>query len=323
MALWMVRAGSRGEREEFALENKLALIGWEELSDLSNIIERSELHSLLHKLFPNEKPNSIRNWEGQIWQFTQVIKEGDLIALPLKQRSVIAIGECAGKYQFIPGNPPDARHVRPIKEWKEFPRNRFDKDLLFSFGALQAVCNIQRHDAEERVKAIMNGKPPSIEPVIETLDLEQAALDQISSRISTRFRGHAILEAQGYLIRVSPEGPDGGVDIVAGRGSLGFEQPRLVVQVKSQDNPIDVGVLRELSGVMKGFGADLGLIVAWGGYRGVVEREAARQFFDIRLWDAQTVVRMVQENYDNLPKDIQADLPMKRIWMLVPEEEEE
>ena len=55
---------------------------------------------------------------------------------------------------------------------------------------------------------------------------------------------------------VSPPGADGGVDILAGKGPLGFDPPRLVVQVKSQDAPVDVGVLRELQGVMHQFNAD-------------------------------------------------------------------
>jgi restriction system protein len=80
--------------------------------------------------------------------------------------------------------------------------------------------------------------------------------------------------------------------------------------------------MRELTGVMDNFGADSGLIVAWGGYRGVVEKENARQFFKIPLWDADMLVKMIQENYERLPEDIQAELPLKRIWILVPEEEE-
>jgi restriction system protein len=132
----------------------------------------------------------------------------------------------------------------------------------------------------------------------------------------------AILEAQGYQVNVSPEGPDGGVDIVAGTGPLGFDQPKMVVQVKSSNNPVEVNVLRELTGVMTNFGADHALIVAWGGYRGTVEREAARSFFKIRLWDADDLVTNIQLHYEKLPDDIQAELPLKRIWMLVPEEEE-
>jgi len=72
---------------------------------------------------------------------------------------------------------------------------------------------------------------------------------------------------------------------------------------------------------MRTFGADQGLIVAWGGYRGTVEREATRQYFKIRLWDADAVVQKVQEHYNQLPADIQAELPLKRIWTLVLEEE--
>lgn len=80
--------------------------------------------------------------------------------------------------------------------------------------------------------------------------------------------------------------------------------------------------MRELNGIMNNFGADSGLIVAWGGYQGKVENEATRHFFKIRLWDADDLVQMIQENYDNLPADIQADLPWKQIWILVTEEED-
>jgi len=48
------------------------------------------------------------------------------------------------------------------------------------------------------------------------------------------FTGHsfktlinAILVAQGYQTNVSPPGPDAGIDIVGGRGALGFEGPVL------------------------------------------------------------------------------------------------
>ena len=161
------------------------------------------------------------------------------------------------------------------------------------------------------------------------MDLEQFARDQISETINRNFKGHklahlsaAILQAQGYKVRISPEGPDGGVDIIAGKGPLGFESPRLIVQVKSGSSPVDVKVFRELSGVMDTFNADSGLIVAWGGYRGVVEKEASRQYFKIRLWDADNLVQMVQEYYDSLPEDIQSELPLKRIWILLPDEGE-
>ncbi|MGD0856586.1 MAG: restriction endonuclease [Dehalococcoidia bacterium] len=334
MTLWLVRAGKQGEREDFAIQNNVAAIGWEELADLSAIQERAEVMDLFQKTFPDEKPNTLRNWESQLWSFIHEINPGDLIGLPLKHRPVIVIGEVTGTYHYVKNNPVGTKHTRQVKSWQEFPRNQFDKDLLASFRALMTVCRIQRNRAEERVRAMLAGKTVTInlkdgDTELETgLDIEQYARDQIVNHINSKFKGHGlaylvgeVLSAQGYEIRISPEGPDGGVDVLAGRGTLGFESPRLVVQVKAWDTPVDVGVLRELSGVMSTFGADQGLVVSWGGFKSSVEKEAARQFFKIRLWNADDLVRMVQENYEKLPEDIQADLPLKRIWTLVPEEE--
>jgi restriction system protein len=338
MTIWLVRAGKHGEREDFALANNVAVIGWNELPDMSGIKTRKELLELLQKTYPNEKDKTLMNWEAQLWAFIQRIKPGDLVALPLKRRSAIALGRVEGAYTYKGDNPSSAQHNLSVKWESELPRAQFGQDLLYSLGSAQTVCRIERNNAEERIKNLLVGKkdtplkPPDIaseESGEETdFDVEQYARDQIVKYINSKFKGHdlqqlvgAILQAQGYTIRIAPEGPDGGVDIIAGRGALGFEPPRLAVQVKSSDSPVDVGVLRELQGVMSAFGADLGLVVAWGGYRGSVEKEAARQFFKIRLWDSSDLVSMLQTYYEQLPDDIQAELPLKRIWALVPEEE--
>jgi restriction system protein len=90
--------------------------------------------------------------------------------------------------------------------------------------------------------------------------------------------------------------------------------------VKSSEEPASVNVLRELQGVVRSFGADHGLFVSWGGFRSSVINEARRLYFEIRLWDGGDLVERVLENYDRLPDEVQAELPLKRIWTLVPEE---
>jgi restriction system protein len=47
MAIWLVRAGAHGEQEEAALENGMAVIGWDDLSDLTQIKTREALAQLL------------------------------------------------------------------------------------------------------------------------------------------------------------------------------------------------------------------------------------------------------------------------------------
>jgi restriction system protein len=53
-----------------------------------------------------------------------------------------------------------------------------------------------------------------------------------------------------------------------------------------------------------------------------VPKEAARLFFELRLWDADDLVKAILATYESLPDALQAELPLKRIWVLVPEEGE-
>jgi len=336
MAVWLVRAGRTGQDENLALDNDLVTIEWENLPDLSAINTREALEKLMGEIYSTEKPATVKNWVGQVWAFRDRIQKGDLAVLPLKSRSAIAIGKVAGDYQYR--SDLGGRHVREV-EWirRDIPRSSFDQDILYSFGAFMTVCQIQRNRAEERIHAVIEGKKLPRESaeateeeaaaaidVAATPDLEEVARDQIVEIIGQRFRGHALanlvtalLNADGYQTETSPPGPDGGMDIIAGRGPLGFEVPRLLVQVKSSDQPVDVKVLRELQGVIKNFGAQQGLLVAWGGFRQSVLVEARRLFFEIRLWDAGNLVDALLENYDRLPESIQAELPLKRIWISV------
>lgn len=335
MAVWMVRAGRNGEQEERALKSNVAASGWVDLPDLSDVNTREELRALYESTRPDADRNRAANHVGQIWGFIKGLKANDLIVLPLKLQSAVAVGEVTGGYQFRNDLGPDMVHVRPAK-WirTDIPRTNFGQDLLYSFGALMTVCRIQRNNAEERVRATLAGNldPGSgveeVETVDETADIEQAARDQVVQYISARFKGHelarlveAVLQAQGYVTRRSDPGPDGGVDILAGAGPMGFDSPRICVQVKSSFSPTDVNVLRSLQGTLPNFRAQQGLLVSWGGFTKSTLEEARRSFFDIRLWDADNLLQAVLDNYKSLPESLRAELPLKRVWALVPEEE--
>lgn len=340
MPVWMVRAGRDGQREEFALQQGLAVIGWDELPDLSAVSSRAEVETLIAAALPDAKPKSVLNYAVQVWSFVNRIGDDDLVILPLKTRGAIAVGKPTGDYEFRSGNPPGARHVRPVT-WirDDIPRTAFDQDLLYSLGAFMTVCQIRRNNAEERIKAILSGRPappvsslPSDDDLATEDDAVQVdivafARDQLRGFIGQRFKGHemarlvnAVLQAQGYHTQLSPAGPDGGVDIIGGKGPMGFEAPHLVVQVKSSDDPADVKVLRELQGVMQSFDAERGLLVCWGGFKRTVYDEARQLYFQVRLWDSDDLLDAIADEYDNLPDDLQAELPLQRIWTLVLDE---
>jgi len=344
MTLWMVRAGRNGEREELALERGVVVIGWSQLPDLGQATSIQDVEALLRETNPSDNPRAIINWSRQIWTFAKRMQVGDLVALPLKSRAAIAIGRVAGQYAHHPDWPDDAQHTRKV-EWlrTDIPRSSIGQDLLYSFGAFLTVCEISRNDAEARIRGILStGKDPGLKPTGKThgggdstdggtelpIDLEQYARDQITAHLTTHFKGHelaslvaALLRADGYSVFTSPAGADGGVDIVAGRGTMGFDPPRLCVQVKSSEGPVSVSVLRELKGIMPSFGADAGLLVAWGGFKDTVRAEARKDYFQIRLWDAGDLVNALLASYDRLDDETKAELPLKRIWTLVQGEE--
>lgn len=339
MTVWVARAGKYGERENLALEDGRAFIGWGELGDLTKLTSREDIQKLLEETYPDMKLGTVKNHAGQIFNFQKSLEIGDIFALPLKTRPAIAFGKVAGEYEYLADNPEDARHSRKI-DWigEPIPRSAFDQDILYSFGSALTVFRVIKNNAEERVKAVIAGKKkPKVQAetnstAIETeedesFDLEQVARQQISDFIGRKFKGHRmenlvaeVLRAQGFEIRVNKrKGADGGADILAGRGPMGFDEPRLCVQVKSTDAAIGSKDYDELKGVMQKFGAMHGLFVSWGGFKGTVEEEARRDFFNIRLWNAEDLVSELQDVYSNLPKELQSELPMQQVWTLVDE----
>lgn len=333
MTLWLVRAGQAGEREAMALAHGVAAAAWDDLPDLASCSTRPALEALLRRAAPAQKARALANRAGQAWSLRAGMQPGDLVVMPLKTSAAIAIGRITGEYRHRADLPGGPLHTRPVEWLARAPRRAFDADILLSFGAFMAVCRVERNDAEQRVLELLEahaGSPLAAadappRPRAEVADFEERSHDMIRERIAQRFKGHqladlvaALLEAQGYRARLSPPGADGGVDIMAGCGPLGFDAPRIVVQVKSQDTKLDVRTLRELAGVMGRFQADHGLLVGWGGFNQPVRAEAAADYFRVRLWDAGDIVAAVKEHYDRLPAKVRAEVPMKQVWTLVP-----
>ncbi|MBR8460660.1 restriction endonuclease [Burkholderia dolosa] len=345
MAIWLVRAGSHGEYEQKFVQESRIYVTWDDLDvDLAKLQQRSELTTEMTQRYPEAKRKTVLNWVSQVWPFAHEMQKGDLVVLPLKTQAAVYIGEITGDYHAEKAGPNPFFHWRPVK-WigEAIPRTHFGKDLLFSFGAFLTICRIQRNNAEQRIaamradgwKAEALAAPAKAATATTTdveaadTDLDELARDQIAALVSARFKGHGltrlvegILKAQGYTTYRSPEGADGGADILAGSGPLGFSAPRLCVEVKSEDSPIGREPVDKLLGAMTKFNADQGLFVAWGGFKSNVQKELASQFFRLRLWTQKELLEQLFEQYDRLDEDLKAELPLKRVWMVAAQDED-
>lgn len=336
MSLWVVRAGRHGEQQETALTEGLVCHAWNELPDYSAFRTREELRGLYEKTYPHESEKQVIGGLGQVWRFAKEIQKSDLVALPLKTESAFTLGRVTGEYQYK-RVAPNVMHIRNVEWLKTIPRSTFPKDILLSMSGMLTVFKVSRNDAESRVKKIIDLPPEAeteaadaeIESEVEEgqVNVEEAARVEILKLIQSKFKRHdlarlvsAVLQAQGYRTEVSPPGPDGGVDILAGSGLLGLDPPRLCVQVKSGGTAEGQSTYNELLGVVTKFASGQGLLVSWSGFSKPLKQDARKAHFTIRLWDQGDIVDAVLKHYDQLDDEIKAELPLKRIWVVTNDE---
>jgi restriction system protein len=345
--LWIVRAGSNGEREQYVITQGRLMLGFMEVDDLSGMPDRDAIAAHLKQVMPQAGDNRVRNFAAQLNQFVNTIEVGDLVVLPRKLTSGVAIGEVTGNYAFDPNGV--SRHTRAVRWLAEaIPRDSFAQDLLHSFGAFMTVCEIKRNAALDRVKAVLStGQDPgpllgqqgtlapsavsgavSAQADNEALDAETAPLDieeyarqQIAALIRSAFAGHGlaelvaeILRLQGYLTRVSPPGADGGVDILAAGGRIGLGEDRICVQVKSGDSAANSDVVLKLLGSMQTSKAKTGLLVSIGGVNQPAQKIIDDNFFTLRLWQMSELLEAVFSVYDHLQDETRLRLPLKQVW---------
>jgi restriction system protein len=160
------------------------------------------------------------------------------------------------------------------------------------------------------------------------VDLEEQITDRIIERVRQKYPGvrleylvAEVLRASGYRALETRRGPDGGIDVVAGQGDMGFGHPRLCVQVKSGRNAVDLADYNRLQGNIGAYGAEHGLLVSLGDFTRSVRNENERSFFQIRLWGPREIADRLVETYDALPADIQSELPIRRRGILIETEE--
>lgn len=352
MTVWVVRGGRGGEHEQKFLDDNAIYLTWGRYDpDLSRLSTRDELReSLRAHVAPGVKEGKLINHSGQHHAFVNRMRPGDMVLLPRKHKASIAVGEVEGPYEYDPAAQPGYYHKRRVK-WIEtdVPRTAFDRDLLSSINGAQTIFSVERNNAEARIRRMgRNGWVSTMSDVVapsgpvtaasspnvgvddlaesvdneHAIDLEREAADRISRLVLSQFKLHpmeelvaAVLEAQGFETLRSPHGPDGGIDILAAPAPLGFGSPRICVQVKSSQSPIEREVLDQLIGVMQKVNAEQGLLVSWGGFRSSIDKEAAREFFRVRLWDSEALLEQVYNYYDKLPEDIRSRIPLKQVWI--------
>ncbi len=214
---------------------------------------------------------------------------------------------------------------------KNFARTKFTQGALYEIGSAMSLFQIKNYADE--FFAILEGKQlPTLVSEDETValvahDITQVTRDFILKTLSQELKGHPfadfvahLLNQMDYHTRVSPPGPDGGIDIIAHRDELGFEPPLIKVQVKSSEANIGDPTVSSLYGKVEP--NEFGLLVTLGGFT-----KAAINFANgktnLRLIDGDELVNLILAHYEQFDSRYKGVLPLTRVFIPEPIVEQE
>ena len=192
---WVVRAGGKGEDEEFVLRSSIAMIGFPEVtfpipSDKNAIQERmADTH-------PGKNPSTVSKWVGELDTFANKIQDGDFVVLPTKRKlkGPIAVGTVTGPYECreIAGKLRHTRRVRWIRN--DISRDEFGADVAV-FHRTMTVFPIEKIVAE-RIATILEPEVDLKSPEVDLKSVEglRRACKQAGATLdSKRVRDTAVL----------------------------------------------------------------------------------------------------------------------------------
>lgn len=177
------------------------------------------------------------------------------------------------------------------------------------------VQTIQPSQSENEV--VENAAEKDIETINEKA--REQIRQYIRSRTPYQYQDMvaALFRAMGYFTPfVAPKGRDGGVDVIAYCDPLGVKKPHIKIQVKHYpSNPISVDVVRSLTGICKR-GDEIGFVITSGSFTNEALRESRSLHSDIRLIDGEELIDLWIANYNNMPEEDKALMPITPVYYL-------
>lgn len=328
---WMVRAGRGGKFFDQFSEGMVA-IGWNALGDLSRYKTQDELRSAYIDCYGNAKPSQTANAVAMLRKFRDEMKDGDVAITYSSETRNYLVGEISGGYEYLPREEGDEGYVqtRKVKWLGEVSRDRLTTKTKNSLGSTLTLFSLKPSTIEELERAL-SGKDipeaksnlPNNEPdeseeyflkdkvVSDSHELIKDKIQSLSPEDMEELAA-AVLRGMGYKTKVSPKGPDRGVDVLASPDGLGLTQPRIKVEVKHRSGSMGAQQIRSFLGALRD--GDTGLYISTGGFTKEARYEAERSTVPVTLVDIDDLADLVVSHYENFDLDGKALIPLIRVY---------
>jgi restriction system protein len=326
--MWMIRGESGRLYDDFR-DRGIAAIGWSRLAAVAKPgMTRKEITRLYQDIEPNIKVGTAISGASQVWRFLNEIQPGDWVVTYSPANRTYLIGKITGPYEYRSELSDEGMSlIRPV-QWQseEVDRDSLSAASKNSLGSTLTVFVVPDFALQELQAKATGSKLPEL-PAIEEENpdsdplagLESLALERIKDQINAlpwddmQHLVAGILRAMGYKTQVSPAGPDRGKDIIASPDGFGFENPRIIVEVKHRKEKMGSQEIRSfLGGRHKD---DRGLYVSTGGFSKDAFYEAERANVPLTLWTLDNLVRALTEHYAETDSETKRLIPLKLTYL--------
>ena len=329
---WGIHGGRNGEADPIFLKRSQIALGWKEMPDLSSLgASRDAYKQTLGEALPGRKPGYYPVAAGQLSRFVHEMQVGDLVIYPSKRDRRVHVGEVTGAYQYVTKSADSYPYRRGVKWLNDFARTKFTQGALYEIGSAMSFFQVKNY-VDEYIAALIGKLPDATGSDDETVayvadEIEQNTRDFVLKILAQELKGHGLAEivgqlmgTMGYRTRVSPPGPDGGVDIVAHRDELGFEPPIIKVQVKSTEGSVGDPVVSQLIGKLET--GEYGMLVTLGGFTNQA-LSTAKNKSNLRRINGDELVSLVLQHYEQFDSKYEGMIPLKRVYVPEPLDDSE
>lgn len=329
----MVRAGPGGKYIDYFRDGYVA-IGWSELGDISTYKTESELRRAYIECYGNAKPSRTGNALSMLRKFVDKISVGDQVISYSSDTRRYLVGTITGPFFHATDSEPSALAQRRPVNWQgEVERDQLSVVTRNQLGSTLTLFKVSESAACE-IDALLSGVAAAIATDdaatddAEIIDKDPASLmERIISDAHEMIKDKlqllspedmeellaALLRAMGFQTRVSPKGPDRGVDVFASPDGLGLTQPRIKAEVKHRTrSPMGAQQIRSFLAALRE--GDRGLYLSTGGFTKEARYEAERAPVPVTLVDIDDLTDLLVAHYENFDREGRALLRLTRVY---------
>ena len=331
---WMVRSEGGLFMDHFKTESA-AEIGWG-IGPVSPTDTGKEIRRRCAEAYPGDS----NGWH-QVRRFVQEMAIEDRVVTYESKGRTYHIGVIRSDASFIEdayGIGKFSGYARKV-DWKhEVSRDLLSADARNKLGGqltcyslpastaqeLNQLCNVASFDDELLTNSLGD---EDLEFIPDTEDIlkdyiaksDEFVEDAIAKLGPYQLQDLAagILRAMGYRTKVSPPGPDGGVDIQASPDGLGLSDPRIFVQVKHKKGSVGAPDVHSFLGGRSS--NDRCLYVSTGGFTKDAHSVAMHTNIPLTLIGIAELRDLLINYYEDLDSETRALVPLKRVYWPVAE----